>query len=256
MSNFISDIAVQPVTTLLACLFLLFLSFNPINLYGFWLLIQKLDRREALPDRLEDFPIHPTSIDEYLSAWEKVEFFKQQTLKGYGCELSLSSHDINHIYLKGVPIDKYMINSSYKIDPFTFKYSNIYFHFSLSDDSLIERRLEYCNIACLGMPDGIITETFKVRFKMLNGKIHEDNMRIEWNGREENSNKKWSEDKFISYAETSSILGLILTGDPYFFVGEDRICKRMVSDIIRRIETVQLSDEFILFRSCADAPPD
>jgi hypothetical protein len=256
MSNLIPDIVSQPSSILSACFLLLFLSFNPMNLYGFWLLVRKLDRRETLPDRLEDFPIHPTSFNEYLRAWEKVEFFKQETLKGNSCELSLSSNDINHIYLKGVPMDKYRINSFYKLDPFTFKYSNVYFHFHLSDNSLIERKVEYCSIPCIGMPDGIITETSEIKFRMSNGSIHEDIKIIEYNGRERKSNKKWSDNELTSYAETSTTLGFILTGDLEFFVSEDKVHRKLISKIISRIEAVQLSSEFILFRSCVDTPTD
>jgi hypothetical protein len=246
LSNTI-DIHSQNSILSVLLLFLL-LSLNPLNLYGFWCLSQKLDEREALPNRLESFPILPTSRDNYLKAWKKVEVFKEEVLKGNSCQLLLSQDEINHIHLKGNSINKYQINEFYRVDPLVFKYSSKYSFFLLMETSLVRKDIEYCTISCIGKPEGIKTETTEIKFSTRDGEVKQSFKRIEYNGRNI-SNESW---ETLSSLSTSRFLEFILTGDLEFYNCDNKSHKSVILKIISRIRLIQIFEGFILIQTLGE----
>jgi hypothetical protein len=225
-------------------LLFLLLSLNPLNLYGFWRLSKKLDKGEILPDRLENFPVLPTSHDEYTQAWGKVEVFLEEALKGVSCQLLLSQDEINHIHLKGNSINKYRANEFYGPDLMTFKYGNKYSFFLLMRNSLIRKDIEYCTIPCIGKPEGIKTETTEIKFSTQNGELKQNFKRVEYNGKNIN-NESW---ETLSSLSTSTFLKFILTGDLEFYSCDDKLYKSVILRIISRMTLIHISEGFILIQ--------
>jgi hypothetical protein len=238
-----------PHAALIGSFLLLFLSFNPINLYAMWRLHQRLERGESLPDRLENFPILPTSVEDYVNSWEKVENFKREVLKGNSSQLVLSSDDINHIYLKGIPINKYSVNNLYGLVPVVFKYSNTFLYFQVADDAILKKKVEYCNGSSIGMPDGVITETTETRYKNTDNGVLKHAFVVEWNGKKMDSQKDWTDDKFTASIRGSTLLTAILTGDFNPPLDGDINQRKLIASIIRKITQINISDGFLIIIS-------
>jgi hypothetical protein len=245
----IEKIIEYPHFYLILSLLFLFLSFNPINLYAAWRLYQRLERGESLPDRLELFPVQETSIDDYLNSWEKVECFKREVLRGNSCEITLNSSDINHIYLKGNPINKYNINDLYPFVPLMSKYHNEFLYFHISSNAVLSKRVEYFTMSSFGMPDGIVTETREDRFKNIDNGVGYHGCVVEWNGKKMDSDRDWTEDKFTASLRCCNTLKAILTGDFNPPVDRDINQEALISSIIGEITQIDISDGLLTIKA-------
>lgn len=207
MDTLIQDIKLvleYPHSCLIASIIFLFLSLNPKNLYKAWILHQTLERGDPLPDRIANFPIHQTSVEDYLNSKEKIDLFINQASKGSICQLELSADDINNLYLRGQTLNKYSTNNNIYTSPVIFKYTNDYYYFQIVDNRLLHRTIKY--IRLLGSVDGIQTETRETRFITYNESIMTKHKVIEFNGKRMDSDSDWSDDKFFSLRSNDDFL--------------------------------------------------
>jgi hypothetical protein len=161
---------------------LLIVAFNPKYTYDAWRLYQKLERGGELPPRLANFPIHPTSIKKYLDVKEKVEQFKYKVLRGEEGQISLSSDDLNDLYLQGNSINKYHIDwQAASIGFSSYKYSNSYMHFEIVNNIIMHKEIKYIEWS---MPNGIRSSTDEINFQKLdNNTFSFKSQLIEVNGK-------------------------------------------------------------------------
>jgi hypothetical protein len=145
-----------------AVLMLLLTAFSPKYIYAGWKLYRALERGGELPQRLSEFPAHPTSIEKYLDVKERIEQFKRQVLKGESSQIILSSGDLNDLYLQGTPINKYYVSwQAVSVGVSYFKYNNSYTSFEITDTSVLQKQIRYIDYA---MNDGISSSTDEIEF--------------------------------------------------------------------------------------------
>jgi hypothetical protein len=236
MNDAIQDITYlfnYPHSGIVIALIFLLIALNPKTLYDMWRLRQTLDRGETLPDRLANFPVHPTSLEKYLNVKEKIDDFKNNSLrKNSGC-LSLNSDEINDIYLQGLSINKYRIDFS---DPF-IKYNNNYLFFEVQENYIIQKRIKYIDIVGTG---GIITETNRISFKTLDGSVLTKGEFVEWNGKIMTSD----EDKDFYSISGNSFLVSLLRCDftPTSYRQLDSNEHQLILTIIDKITSIEISN--------------
>jgi hypothetical protein len=245
IDNFIQIIN-YPHFWLFASLLFFLLSFNPVNLLATWKLYQHLERGESLPERLDNFPVQQTSMQDYLNVCEKIGNFKQEILRGNSYELVLNSSDINNLYLKGKSINKYNVNNLYGIVPLASKYCNKFLYFQLSNNAILRKRVEYFTMSSIGMPDGIITETLETRFKNKLDGVFKYGCVIEWNDKKMDSGEDWADSKFTSSILGSTLIKAILTGDFDPSVDTDINQENLITTIISKIRYVEVSNNNLL----------
>jgi hypothetical protein len=135
------------------------------------LLVRKLRKGSILPRRIEEFPIHKTSLEDYLASKAKVEIFIEKTGNGIEDELVLSQDDLNHIYLRGFSIDKYKLETSgFLIVENDFSY------FEINKDKIVIHRLKYPKIS--GHDKGILTERTLLWYEYSDGIIFREKKKL------------------------------------------------------------------------------
>jgi hypothetical protein len=227
---------------LIVSLLFLFISSNPISFYRMWELYQLLDSNGLLPEKIASFPVHSTSMREYLTSQEKINSFISQACDERSCELILSTDDINNIYLRGKSLNKYKMNSA--VDPISiiFKYYNKYFYFQIVNNSLFERRIEYIT---LSGSNGISTETRETRF--VNNKICSN--LIEQNDKSFIHENDWNDDFFYPVTLDNDLLYKLLTNDfetSSYDMNESK--KVFVSSITSKIISIEIIDGCLVIK--------
>ncbi len=239
-----------PHLGLIASLLFLILSFNPVNLYAMWRLYQRLEQGESLPERLENFPVQATSMQDYLNSWEKVESFNREVLRGNSYKLTLNSSDINHIYLKGNSINKYSVNNLYELVPLMPKYHNKFLYYHVVNNAVLKKEIEYFTMSSIGMPDGIVTQNWGIRFKNTEDGVLQNGCVVEWNGKKMDSERDWTDNKFTSSVRGSTLLTSILTGDFGSQIDKDINQQSMIALIISKITKISISECVLIIEVC------
>jgi hypothetical protein len=239
-NHFVKSVSEHPNLYLIAFMLFLFICLNSRNLFKMWILYQKLDRGESLPDRLANFPTHPTSIQDYLNSKEKINLFISQSLKSHSCQLTLSADDINNLYLQGQSINKYRANNIAMSFSNIFKYMNEYFYFQIIDNRLLEKRIRYLDISGI---DGIATETNQTTFINQDKLVMKNYKNIEWNGKERNFDKDCSDDKFYILRPNYDFFCRLLTDDFTLssYDGNDNQRKLTLS-VTEKITSIEIAD--------------
>jgi hypothetical protein len=225
---------------LVASLLFLFIVSDPRSFYEMWKLYNALENHEALPERLRDFPVHSTSIEVYVVSQEKVNKFVLQACKGEICSLTLSEHDINNLYLRGESVDKYKIN--YSSDPFfvIFKYVNELYYFQITNDGILERRVNYISLAGV---NGIRTETRETRFINDTDSTMLCHNLIDQQGKKMDRDSDWTEENFFPIRPNNSLLYALLTNDfKCLSYDENESQRNFVASIIKKITCLKIRD--------------
>jgi hypothetical protein len=227
---------------LIASLLFLFISSNPMSFYRMWKLYQSLDSGSLLPERIANFPVHSTSMEEYLISQEKINLFISKACRKESCELILNTDDINNLYLRGKSLDKYNMNNI--VDPISiiFKYYSKYFYFQIVGNSLFEKEIEYITLAG---SNGISTETRETRFI---------NNRICSNLTEQNDisfihKNSWDDKDSHAVNLYDSLLYKLLANDfetSYYNITESK--KDFVLSITSKITSIEIVDESLVIK--------
>ncbi len=222
-----------PHSGIIIALMFLLIALNPKTLYDMWRLRQTLDRGETLPDRLANFPVHPTSLEKYINVKEKIDDFKNNVLRQHSGYLSLNSDEINDVYLQGFSINKYRINFS---DPF-IKYNNNYLFFEIQGKYVIQKRIEYIDNVGIG---GISTETNRISFSTSNDSVLTKREFIEWNNKVMTSDE---DEDFYSISGDSFLVSLLRYDfTPPSYRQRDSNEHQLILTIIDKITNIEISN--------------
>lgn len=142
-----------------------------------------LANHKTLPDKILNFPVCHTSIEDYQNSWNKVENFIANTLNKKSVELRLKEVDINNIHLKGYPIDKsnLMLETRHLSLPYFFpKYqAKTCFYFEVNSKRILQKEITYPSPNF----DAIRTSTIEYSFETVNGYPYIRRQYLEANGR-------------------------------------------------------------------------
>jgi len=81
-----------------------------------------------LPKQFDDFPIHPSSYNQYCEIKQRIKNFIDSSANSFPCQLHISESDLNCLYTKGVTLNKFDLG--------TFKF------FSIENDEIIEKEIK------------------------------------------------------------------------------------------------------------------
>jgi hypothetical protein len=222
-----------------------------------------LPNKGELPKRLENFPISFTDVEQYQAIRDKVTNFIDVVLSGGNIELHLTAAEINHIYLKGLPIDKYRENFlSYSYPIIIPRYENEYLHFSISNNYVHLHYLHYPDTAGV---DGVFTQTQAFSFKKTQSSFSVFRKNTEVNGRSfENSpenNKIYS--KFLDTARNAItyekpypdfllfLFGLELSPDGYITNPIEQSEYQKATHVIQNIQAIEITDNEVVITACS-----
>lgn len=243
MNQNIMAILEYPHFYLIVSLLVLFISSNPISFYRMWQLYRALDSHDSLPERLANFPVCLTSIEKYLISQEKINSFVFQVFSEESCELILSADDMNNIYLRGKPLNKYNMNNV--TDPLSiiFKYVNKYFYFQIENGSLFEKRIEYITLRGF---DGIFTESRETRF--VNNMICSN--LIEQDSHQVADRNSWNDENFYPISLRNILLYRLFTNDfemSSYDTNENQ--KSFILSIVNKIVSIEIIDEYLVIKT-------
>jgi hypothetical protein len=238
MFELFRGIVEYPHSGLIVSLVFLLIALRPKNLYEMWILSQKIERGDPLPDKITNFPIQVTSLDDYLNSKNKVSEFVEWTLRGQSCQIELSADEINHLYLQGEQVNKYNANIFIPL-PF-FRCKNKYSYFQIIGNSLLEKSIQYPNTNGI---DGIVTATTEYRFKSQNQSILRNVWPVEFNGKKMDLDSSWADDKFDFLRFNDTLLHSLFTGDFIQSSYDENDNKgKLISSVIERITSIEIAD--------------
>jgi hypothetical protein len=238
MFELLRGIIEYPHSGLIGSLVFLLIALRPKNLYKMWVLSQKIERGDPLPDKITSFPIQATSLDNYLNSKNKVSEFLEWALRGQSCQIELSADEINHLYLQGEQINKY--NANIFIPLPIFRCKNKYSYFQIVGNSLLEKSIQYPNTNGI---DGIVTATTEYRFKKQNQSIMRNVWSVEFNGKRIDSESNWTDEKFDFLRSNDTLLHGLFTGDfVQAFYDENDNKGKLISSVIEKITSVEIAD--------------
>jgi hypothetical protein len=139
-----------------------------------WLLIQNLRQGKPLPKRIQDFPVHETSLESYFDSRSKIESFLEEVENKIPSILIVSESDINNINLKGLRIDKHELKFSggYVVE-------NEFFDFEILDNRIIMNRIKYPQL--FKYKGGILTEKTLIWYEEEESRVLEMTRLVEVN---------------------------------------------------------------------------
>jgi hypothetical protein len=246
MFKLLEEIIDYPNTGLiLAVLFLVF-ALRPINMYHVYILYGKINNRDTLPEKINNFPFQQTSLEDYLEAKKKVSDFIEQILRGHSCQLEIGSEEINHLYLQGQEVNKYSLNMF--APSLFFEHENNYSYFEIINNSLIKKTIKYPSTNGI---NGIETITKEYRFKTQNKSILRNVWTVEFNDKKmNNSTSAWSDDKFDLFRANDTLLIGLFTGDfiqsPY---SENNNQIQLISSALERFTSIEISNEHLIIEA-------
>lgn len=222
---------------------------DPRSFYKMWQLFNALEKHEPLPREIADFPVHLTSIEDYMTSQEKVNLFISQSCGREPCELVLSEDDINNLYLHGETIDKY--RAKYSADPLStiYRYSNDYLYFQITGGSIFEKRINYLTLAGC---NGIRTETRETRFIEKDSLSITRTVEIEQSGRKLDRDSDWTSEQFRPVCPNDFLLHALFTNDfeqNSYNENESRTHQRnFAKSIIKKITSLAIVDECLIIK--------
>jgi hypothetical protein len=219
-------------------LILSLIAWSPMKIYSMLKLYKKLDKGKALPSRINDFPVHNTSLEKYLNVKKKIDDFRDLILREEPSKISISADELNDLYLEGSSINKYTINLSASF----IKYSNNFFFFEIFDNTIFRKEINY--ITSDGM-DGIVTQTIEFLFEVTENDILCKEETVERNGKNVRGKDKY--EILFRPLNASNFLESLLRGSfqplTYQQIYGNEI--QLTSKIIDKINFIEVSDGHI-----------
>lgn len=161
---------------------LLWFSLNARGIYFNVLIRKSISQKKNLPKRLRDCPVHDTSIESYDFFVERIKKdIEDALMASKKIDILISKDDINNLYLRGTPIDKYRACPEIGLFPLRSIYENEYVYFDVLPSGLSRMEIRYPD---LYGRDGVITQTQLYKFKKIDLGFRISRQIIEYNGRE------------------------------------------------------------------------
>lgn len=236
---------------------LICIALSTKKIYYCIILSKILKDRRKLTGRLDNLPVHPTSSEDYFNSRQKVDQFIKQTLNDEKAELILSSSDLNNLYLKGIPVNKYCVVQTVPI-LLNFRI-NRYLYFEIEDEGILETTISYPSFYG---KEGVFTRTDMFRFYKESSQLMIERKTIETNDRDL---KKFYDGNynFIFYTVDfplikSNLLFFIFDAIPspdrniMFSIKNDASYKNIIS-LIEKIDDIHICENCMVIRSMPNA---
>lgn len=179
---------------------------------------------------LEEFPVHTTSPDGYLTSKKKVEEFANSLLTGQKAELSLNQEDINNLYTKGIVLNKYITGK--------------YLYYQIQKDLIIEKLIEGPVFFFFS------SNPYRARTK----EISFSHQKLECYRRiTEEYGRKIKETKQSFPLDASVLILFILGGlrspDGTFYGYQETVEYQKATSLIKKINSVEISNGHLILRA-------